>query len=123
MLRQIISSKIFILSSCFLVLFLSVIKYRQIKHQNEIEKEKNLIIEQIETLQKKNQEFADSLKYLNTTEYKEKVGRQQLNLKKLDEQVFSFAKSLEPNVDSLKTLKGPKYNLTQWIKYFSGKSL
>lgn len=91
--KKVFSSKITFLFLLILALFLGRQKYYQIKQNRQIEAEKKKILAQIENLNKKNQEISTSLEYFKSESFKQRVAREQLNLKQPDEQVFSFKTS------------------------------
>jgi cell division protein FtsB len=68
------------------------LKKRSINH--EIEQ----LTQQAENLEQKNSQISESLAFLNSQNYKEKIAREQLNLKKDGELVFDTA--VNPNYSS-----------------------
>src|SRR6185295_6005726 len=86
-----ISSKFALFCMLLLLLFLGDLKFRQWQSQRQIEKEKQALETQAAALQKKNDDLSSSLQYLSSPSFKERVARQQLDLKKEGEQVYSFS--------------------------------
>ncbi|PIR96341.1 MAG: hypothetical protein COT92_01620 [Candidatus Doudnabacteria bacterium CG10_big_fil_rev_8_21_14_0_10_42_18] len=106
------------------LLSLGYIQLKQIRKQRAIDVEKNTLISQTRELEQKNKQLEDSLSYLNSTEFKERVARQQLNLKKEGEIVFNFTDG--PRIEGAKTgsftaEKPSGSNFEKWIKYFNKK--
>lgn len=93
------------------------IKYTQWKNQNEIEKQKFNLLSQNEILTKRNNELTQSLKYLNSTSFKERVAREELNLKKEGEVVYSFGNEKENTELTPKQTDGVS-NFEKWWNYF-----
>ena len=114
--KPLISSKIFIAALLILLVFLGNIKYKQYKSQSEILKEKDSLTKQAETLQKNSQDLNNSLSYLNSQNYKDRIARQQLNLKKNGETVYNFSYSSIPTSTINSTGQGS--NPSKWWKFF-----
>ncbi len=115
--KKTISSKIAIAALLILLVFLGNLKLKQWRAQRQIEKEKLSLKEQAEGLQKKNNELNQSLQYLNSTGFKERVARQQLDLKKQGEQVYSFSDAPKVAGASTEKASGPG-NIQKWWDYF-----
>lgn len=113
-------SKLGILFLLLLCAFLGSLRYRQWKNQVAIEKEKRALQEQISSFNKKNQDLSDSLAYLDSADFKDRVARQQLNLKRNGEVVFGFvdAPPAEPEGADGANSGGPNYE--KWVNYFFG---
>ena len=117
--RNFINSKLFILAMVILCVFFVNLKYKQYKQQKLIETEKNSLTKQIQELESKNSVLSQSLSYLDTLEFKEKLARQQLNLKRKEEQVFNFSEKLtSDNPLGLEMQKQQKSNFQKWWEYF-----
>ena len=115
--KQTLSSKITIALLVIMLAFLGQLKFKQWQNQNRIEKEKLSLQKQADELQKKNQELTQSLEYLNSSDFKERVAREQLALKKEGEQVYSF--SFRPKTESVKSQAENKQgNMEKWWTYF-----
>lgn len=115
-----LSSKITLFLLLLIAAFLARQKLKQYSQNKRIEAEKQKILSQIEGLEKNNQELEESLKYFDTQSFKEKLAREQLSLKKPDEQVYSFTQALESS-----PLTEPQAEKTSnpemWLKYFTNK--
>lgn len=93
--------------------------FSQWQKKRQIAAEIKALTGQQESLQQKNQELAESLAYLTSGNYKEKIARQQLNLKKDGEVVYNFN---EPQVAGVTTEAPPEPQssdrLKEWWLYF-----
>ena len=119
--KKLLSSKLTIILLLVAAGFFGRLKFKQYQQNKLVEVEKQKLASQIQSLQKKNKEIADSLEYFKSSGFKERVAREQLNLKKQDEQVFSFKEEVLgvkiEAVDSKQQLSKPE----KWIQYFTGK--
>lgn len=86
-----LSSKFAVFCLFLLLIFLGDLKFRQWQSQRQIDLQKQSLETQASALQKKNDDLAQSLEYLSSPSFKERVAREQLNLKKDGEQVYSFS--------------------------------
>lgn len=119
--KRLLSSKLVIGLLVILLAFLGNVKYRQWKIKQAIEKEKQDLSQQAANLEKKNTELSQSLSYLNSGGFKERVAREQLGLKKDGEQVFDFSSAGAPPADQAGTAgAGGQSNFQQWLNYFFG---
>ena len=121
--REILSSRITLVLLAVLLLVLGVLKYKQYQRQQAIELEKQTLMAQEDSLQKKNSELKDSLAQLSSEQYKERVAREDLNLKKEGEIVYNFSLFADNQQSS-----GPKNatekisNPRKWWNYFFNHS-
>ena len=115
--KQNLTSKLAIVLLLLMLVFLGNLKFQQWKNQKKIEAEKQNLEKQASDLQRKNNELAQSLEYINSPNFKERVARQQLNLKKEGEAVYSFIQ-----IDSAPSSPaGPEKtstNAAKWWNYF-----
>ncbi len=118
-LKNNLSSKVAIFGLVVLLVFLADWKYKQWSSENLIDKQKLSLLTQADALQKKNSELTQSLEYLNSTTFKESVARQQLNLKKQGEQVYTFTDTPEANISAGLSVNNSA-NATKWLNYFFG---
>lgn len=117
--KRLLSSKlVFLLLLAFLA-FLGNLKYQQFKSQKAIDAEKQNLLQQTNALQEKNDELSQSLSYLNSEGFKERVAREQLNLKKEGETVYNISEgpplkggSTAPAADR------SAHNYEKWWNYF-----
>jgi cell division protein FtsB len=113
-------AKLYVLILIISLFFLAKIKYKQWQEQQAIEHEKNTLKEQVAQLQKKNQDFSDSLSYFGSNSFKERVAREQLDLKRQGEVVFGFS---EPESAQIVENQSEKIsNPEKWITYFFKKN-
>ncbi len=93
--------------------------YNQWQKKRQIASEIKALTGQQQSLQQKNQELAESLAYLTSGNYKERIARQQLNLKKDGEVVYNFN---EPQVAGVTTEEPPEVEvgtrIKEWWLYF-----
>jgi len=118
--KQAISSNIAIAALLLLLLFLGRSKFKQWQDQREITRQKETLQAQADAQQKKNDELNQSLQYLNSSGFKERVARQQLGLKKQGEQVYSFTDAPAAQTDSQQPAKAN--NFKKWWDYFFSES-
>lgn len=119
-LKEKLSQKFIVLGLVILVIFLGYIRYQQYRQKQSIDGEKTSLQTQIDNLEKKNQELEASIKYLSSLSSKEKVAREQLNLKKQGEVVYGFIKNeavLDNQTGAIKTNQDS--NPIKWWKYFT----
>lgn len=118
---KIISNKFVLILLVLLIIFLGKIKYKQYSEISKIEKEKKVLLEQAKILENKNQELSDSLKYLSSLNSKEKIARDQLNLKKPGETVYGFTENSNLNQKTTSNIENTKNsNIKKWQQYFFG---
>jgi cell division protein FtsB len=119
--KQSLSSKIALCGLLALLVFLADLKYRQFKAQNEIASQEQSLQAQADVLQKKNDELNQSLQYLNSPDFKERVARQDLGLKKQGETVYNFGDP-PPASNALANGEPKLSNLQKWRDYFFASS-
>lgn|SRR3989338_6020913 len=117
--KVLFSSKIVLLGLVVLLGFLGSLKYRQWRDQKSIEKEKQSLQQQTDALEKKNKELENSLSYLNSSGFKERIARQQLNLKKTDEVVYGFSENGGNGDGGTGNSNDKVGNLAKWWNYFT----
>lgn len=92
--------------------------------KRSVDKEIAQLNAQAEELEKKNKEISDSLSFLNTQDYQEKIAREQLNLKKEGELVFDTSADQNyfiSQTNNNKEEKNEDSNLIKWYNYFFKK--
>lgn len=117
--KQIVSSKIAVFALVALLALLANLRYRQYKSEQAVIKLKQDLQSQVATQQKRSQDLQDSIEYLKSEDFKDKVAREQLNLKKDGELVYNFSQnndmaSEQKPVDS-------RTNAQKWWQYFFSK--
>jgi cell division protein FtsB len=116
--KQAISSKFAICGLLILLVFLADLKYKQYQSQKAIQQQMQSLQQQADTLQKKNDELNESLQYLNSPGFKERVAREDLGLKKAGETVYSFGNiQAGDNSQGLQAQDKPS-NFQKWWNYF-----
>lgn len=113
------ASKSTIIALIFLTAFLGQQKFRQYRLQQEIKKEKQNLQAQSGELESKNLELQKTLSYLNSEGYKELVARQQLNMQKDGEIVYSFSEGPAPEQAGVS--EDNKSNFQKWVDFFLNK--
>ena len=116
--KQAISSKIAICGLLILLLFLADLKYRQYQAQREIQQQSQSLQKQADALQKKNDQLNQSLSYLNSPDFKERVAREDLGLKKSGETVYSFGSAQTGNNTQIPQTQDKPSNFQKWWNYF-----
>ncbi len=86
---------------------------QQWKKKRQIAAEIAALTGQQQALEQKNKELAESLAYLTSGNYKERIARQQLNLKKEGEVVYNFN---EPQVAGASTEAPPESGVGERVK-------
>ncbi len=132
-----LQNKWFIAGGSIFLLFLIAVLAKQMIYRHSIQKEINSLSGQASDLQKNNKDLQDFIAYLKTDSYKQVAARQQLNLQKPGEVVYSFTDQQSaqssapapsygtngilnfgsPSVAPVST-SAPKANFSNWLKYF-----
>ena len=100
-------------------MFFGYTKFLQVKNQRAIDAEKQNLINQANTLNGQNQQLSQSISYLNSTDFKEKVARQQLDLKRSGEIAYNFTQGSQQTV--VQPAPAPTTsNFQKWWNYFNG---
>ena len=91
------------------------------KHRS-VEMEVAEVTEEARQYEEKNKELSESLAFLQSTASRERIARQQLNMKKEGEIVVHFPDTLTLNPDQKDEDKGTKrVNAETWWNYFFGE--
>lgn len=98
--------------------FLGRQKFRQYRLQTAIETEKQNLLNQLNELEGKNAELNQTLGYLNSKNYKETIARQQLNMQKEGELVYSFSEAPDDGISSNNYIESQTSNFQKWVNYF-----
>ncbi len=121
--KRVLSSKITIGALLVLLAIFTNLKFRQWQQQQEVEKLKASLMQQEDSIQKKNQDLSTSINYLNSEDFKEQVARQQLNLKKEGEIVYTFTQNnVAATTTNFAAATKPIPNQGKWWNYFFGKN-
>jgi cell division protein FtsB len=121
--RQMLQNKTFVGALVVLLAFFTYGQVKNFRARHAVEKEIKELTRQSEILQKENQELESFVAYLQTDNFKERALREQLNLKKEGEVVFSFAPQNTPEVAGLSTVAEAQEvanepNTAKWWNYF-----
>lgn len=117
-LHKLLNSKIALVILIVVAAFLFKSEYSAWQKRKSIELEITTLQNQQNVLEQKNQELAKSLDYLNTSDYKEKIARQQLNLQKKGELAINFPDTLSSqNLSTINSEQNQK-NWEKWWLYF-----
>lgn len=85
-------SKIFLMLVLILLISVGSLEFKQWQQRRAVNQEIESLMAQERELQQKNKDLESSLNFLTSDEYREKIARQQLNLKKDGEIVVNFPK-------------------------------
>jgi cell division protein FtsB len=130
MLKELVKNKYFIAGMFLVLIFICYIEYNQYKQREIIQ---NTITElQLESkdTDQKNSDLQNFITYLQTSDYTEKAARQQLNLQKSGEFVYSFtnpdAQPVPSSANAAPTTQTTRQSLAQnpknWWNYFFNSS-
>ena len=100
------------------LLCLIALELNQWRKRRQIQQEIDQIVKQQQELEQKNSDLATSLNLLNTKDYKERIAREQLNLKKEGEIVVNFSQA--ENRAGTPALSAES-NAHKWWRYFFSK--
>ncbi len=117
-LHKLLNSKIALVILIIIAAFLFKTEYSAWQKRKSIEQEITTLQNQQNALEQKNQELAKSLDYLNTSDYKEKIARQQLNLQKKGELAINFPDSINSQNSSALNINQNQKNWEKWWLYF-----
>lgn len=112
------TSKTIIILLIALAGFFGQQKFRQYRLQTAIETEKQKLLNQLNALEGKNTELHQTLGYLNSKNYKETIARQQLNMQKEGELVYSFSEPPDEGISSDNYIETQTSNFQKWVNYF-----
>ncbi len=116
--QKFFSAKLILLLLLVGVVVLGSIQYRQRTQRQGITGEIGQLQQQQRGLEQKNQELSDSLQYLTSAGYKDRIARQQLGLKKNGEVVYGFAAGTGDTAVVAPTNKAPSAShLEAWWLY------
>ena len=114
-LPKIFQSKLFLGGALILLAIVFVLELRQWQQRHAIDKEIEALITQEKQLEQKNKDLEQSLQYFASNDYKEKLAREQLGLKKEGEIVINF-----PNLNNQSTenQQSKLSNPQKWWQHF-----
>ena len=117
-----LSSKLTIVLLLILAVFFADLRYKQYQQQKAIGAEEESLTQQADALQKKNDDLNQSLSYLNSDSFKERVARQQLDLKKDGEVVYNFSTAANTTTTVPLAQANTKSNTQKWWDYFTNST-
>lgn len=117
--KQILTAKPTLLLLFVGLVVFGVIQYRQLAQRRSVNIEINHLQQQQQSLEQKNQELSQSLQYLTSSDYKDRIARQQLGLKKNGEIVYNFTvdNSVQDQSSQAVPGTGSGSNLEAWWRY------
>jgi cell division protein FtsB len=116
--KKIFSSKFVLAIIILFLLFVTDLKYKQWRNQQAIDRQRQDIVDQINLYTQKNNDLNQSMSYLNSTSFKEKVAREQLNLKKDGELAYTFTQSAATTTQAVAAVDN-RSNFEKWVDYFT----
>jgi len=114
--QRILNSKLVLIGSLILLVVISVALSKAIHKRYQIQKEIKAIKEEVEEAEGKNRELSQLIGYLSTDNFREKMARQKLNLKRAGETVVAIPvlpeseKSILGNINEQEPEKTPVAN-------------
>lgn len=118
-LPKVLSSGLIIILLAIVLVGLGALEFNQWQKRRHIQQEIDHIVKQQQDYQQKNQDLATSLDLLNSQDYKEKIAREQLNLKKDGEIVVNFTQAGQPEAQQTAVVES---NPKKWWNYFFNKN-
>ncbi len=119
--RALLANKFFVAALAVFLIFMSTVEYKQYKQRQAVQKEIADLQSQASQIEQKNQNLQNLISNLNSTGYKQASAREQLNLKKNGEVVYSF---VQPGASPLPAGAGGQdsqsglSNAQKWWNYF-----
>ena len=103
-----------------LAVFFGKVHYDQWQKRKQINNEIEALLGQERQLQQKNKDLSESLSYLTTSDYKEKIAKEQLHLKKDGELVYNFTEPQPTGIQDNQSNKSmsPGGRAEKWWLYF-----
>jgi cell division protein FtsB len=94
-------------------------EWQQWQKRSAVDREIQTLQNQQAQLEDKNNTLEQSLSYLQTVNYKERLARQQLNMQKQGEIIISFPENIEGEVSpQAGTVAGGPSNAAKWWDHF-----
>ncbi len=109
-------NRIFLIGLIIAFLIFVGLEYNQYRQRSKIDAEIADLKKQENDLQGSNQQLEQSINFLSSPEYQDKLARLQLNLKKEGEIVVNFSEKPEQQ-DSQNNNHSAKSNLIKWWEY------
>lgn len=89
-LKRILSSKLILVGSLILLIFISIALGKVVYRRHAIQQEIKAIRQEVEMAEGKNKELSELIGYFSTDAFKEKMARQKLNLQREGETVVAI---------------------------------
>ncbi len=119
---KIFQSKLFLIATLIVLLGVFGLELQQWQQRHKINSEINQLKQEQADLESRNQALQQSLQYFSSDNYKEKLAREQLGLKKEGEIVVNFPTD-GVTKDNAPAPEQPKNNFQKWWQYiFNNKS-
>ncbi len=118
-LPQFFSSRLVLIGLAIVLLGLGALEFNQWQKRRQIQQEIDHIVTQQQEYEQKNRDLVSSLDLLNSSDYKEKIAREQLNLKKDGEIVVNFSEAEQPAGEKAEAKQS---NPQKWWQYFFNKN-
>ncbi len=115
-LPKIFHSKLFLSGVLIVLLGVFALELQQWQQRHKVDTEINHLKAEQAELEAKNKALQESLQYFSSESYKEKLAREQLDLKKEGEIVVNFPTDGIPKSDEPKA-EGPRTNPQKWWQY------
>ena len=123
--KRILSSKVLLLVSLFILIFFSINLSREIINRRDLQKDIDKLQTEINNLESRNTELASLIEYFKSMDFVEEVARTKLNLRKPGEHIIivpeeqveesGLTKQLTSLIKTeIKTVSNPK----RWWSYF-----
>jgi cell division protein FtsB len=121
------SSKLILIIGFILLALISVALTKELMRKHKVNQEIELVKEEIDRLERKNEELAALVDYLNTDSFKEIQARQSLNLQKEGETAVAITDPADPaqaveDIDRVEVAEEEaqksKSNIVKWWEYF-----
>ena len=120
MFKKALTTKIASLGLVVLAIILGQSKYWQWRNQKAIEANIAVLKQQEAERQQKIDDLNQSISYLNSNDFKEKVAREQLGFKRSGENVYGFSEPTNAVQPVAATLQVKTNNTSAWWNYFFG---
>lgn len=126
--KALMSSKLVLVIGFVLLALISVALTKELMRKHQVNQEIELVKEEIERLERRNEELQALVEYLNTDSFKEIQARQSLNLQKEGETAVAITEPVrEPVIEeqvidkaeeAQKEALAGKSNIVKWWEYF-----
>lgn len=115
-LPRIFYNKLFLGILILIFLFSALLEYNQYRQRHKIDTEIAMLKQQEQELQASNRQLEQSINFLSSPEYQDKLARLQLNLKKEGEIVVNIPQQ-QAQQSGQEGDHSPKSNIIKWWEY------